>query len=272
MVKFLLDNGADPNIQYSKKLRTPLMLAIINQDIESIKVLLEYGADIKYIKQIRGDTVSLLAYYNKHRDITYDVTDDVYHIINGEIIKLLIKHNGEDDDIQRLIQEANEPPINLYDIEDELGLDERLAALGILSEEPTLDERLAYLYEEPTLDEQLSALVDQGPELILEDQLIGLEYEPTIEERLANLYEEPPVSYEPVLSEIDIIVNKITQIISEKRQIVIPKSYIKKWILSKTTPDIDTIIMISESESLHETLCEMIARDWKKGQITEKGV
>ena len=60
------------------------------------------------------------------------------------------------------------------------------------------------------------------------------------------------------INEIDIIVNKITQIISDKRKMVIHKYNIKEWILSESTPYINTIRMMIKTKSLHEKLCDLV--------------
>ena len=71
---------------------------------------------------------------------------------------------------------------------------------------------------------------------------------------------EPAVIAFPdrALDEIDIIANQITQIISDRRTIVIHKSNIKEWILSESTTYINTIRMMIKTKSLHEKLCDLV--------------
>ncbi len=78
-VKFLLENGANPNIQ-EKEGWTPLHLCAQNYSVECARLLLEYGANCE-IKNIYGNNViNTAAFFSRNR---------------GEIIRLLIAHGAD---------------------------------------------------------------------------------------------------------------------------------------------------------------------------------
>ena len=54
-VKMLLEAGANPNLGSEREGETPLHLAVFSMDLETIKLLLEHGADVT-LKDNKGNT------------------------------------------------------------------------------------------------------------------------------------------------------------------------------------------------------------------------
>ena len=78
VVKYLLENGANPNTQ-EKEGWTPLHLCAQNYSVECARLLLDYGADCE-IKNVYGNNViNTAAFYSRNR---------------GEIIRLLLAHGA----------------------------------------------------------------------------------------------------------------------------------------------------------------------------------
>lgn len=56
IINLLLQHGADPNIAMDRYLATPLMLAAVNDRLETVKILMDFGA-IPEIRNNEGKTV-----------------------------------------------------------------------------------------------------------------------------------------------------------------------------------------------------------------------
>lgn len=70
IAQFLVLQGADPNVQDKRDGLTPLMMAVSSDHVETVKLLLENGADVN-IKSREG---KLATYYNfKHNREIYDL-------------------------------------------------------------------------------------------------------------------------------------------------------------------------------------------------------
>ena len=65
LAKFLLKNGADPNVCNSIK-QTPLIKASLNKNIEMVKLLLKYGAK-PILKNILIENKNILNIINSYK-------------------------------------------------------------------------------------------------------------------------------------------------------------------------------------------------------------
>lgn len=117
-IEDLLQNGANPNVLNNKK-ESPLELAVtLRRDIDFIKPLINYHADVNYKDSVGMSILNLAIYYNKKPtvigvlcDAGADLTDvddqgnTAFHVIaknkiginkNEELIKTIITHGRVD--------------------------------------------------------------------------------------------------------------------------------------------------------------------------------
>lgn len=160
IIKLLLEHKADPNARYydGRGWRSPpslLWRAMNKNDVESVRLLLQYGADIEPLNDeyqiYKPEIVKLILDYGANPNYTYSVSYDTYGTYLHKIMQGF-EHEyprERDDDKRKRIVDTEIELLKAYLVERKLKLDTNKpmsrSVKSIWSDKPLPDQEVTYL-------------------------------------------------------------------------------------------------------------------------------